>query len=250
MAKNKLSASQQRSKEHVIGTIQRSIKSQGYCDVFRGMGARVFISDDEVQRAASEGKSTAKYRFRITDESIDDHYTVFKTDKWRMENYNGVVTAQHPYLGDTDTKLFIGTSTLERVGDAYYADLKLQQGPANTTARDVEEKLDQEIFKGASIYARVYDGSYGVEADGEDPEVFYFRDQELVTWGVVAFNSNANAVRVMTDKKEEEGDPPPPPPDPNQDEEQKKKDEADMRMMQVAGDKLRMLNTRVNIISR
>lgn len=197
------------AKSKIIQIIQRNIASKGYCDVYRSMGTFVKPTREQIAARAAgseDGKSENKYRFRLTDETKDSHETIFKTDKWRMDSYNGVVTAQHPWLGDTDTKLFIGKSTLERVGDAYYADLTLQEGPANTTARDIEEKLDQGIFNSASVYARVYDGSYGDAKAGEDPETFYFRDQELITWGVVAFPSNQNAVRVMPAPGEKDDD--------------------------------------------
>lgn len=197
----------------IIAEIQARIAEEGSCVIYRSTSGAIFIPDQN--RAAEDGSSAqdAEFHFIASDETKDDHGTIFKLNGWNLESFrrNPLITAQHPYLGTDNTYMFIGRGVYaEIVEDKLRIGVDLQK-KGNPVAEDVRNKLIEKIWNSSSIYARVYDGRYGISDQGEDPETFYFINQELLALGIVSKGSNRSAVLVDSPKpktKEEEPTPP------------------------------------------
>lgn len=231
-----------------IAEIQARIAKHGYADVTRTAGHLYF--PDQARAAADGSSQEAEFHFRLTDETKDDFGTVFKSSGWNTAVWesNPLVTAQHPLLDTTDTKLFIGRGTyLTKTGNEIYIGINLQKS-GNDVAEDVRQKLIEKIWQCCSVYARIHDYRYGDESLGEDPNTLYFINQTLLAVGIVGRGSNANSNLVAMrseDPEDSKTEPPTPPPadPPKEDEED---DMEEQRMSQLAD--LKTFQSRVNIL--
>lgn len=206
------------SKE-LVKEIQARIAAEGSCVIYRSTSGAIVIPDQS--RAAEEGSTSqdAEFHFIASDESKDDHGTIFKLSGWNLESFrrNPLITAQHPYLGTDNTYMFIGRGVYaEIVDNTLRIGVDLQK-KGNPIAEDVRNKLIEKIWNSSSIYARVYDGRYGISDQGEDPETFYFINQELLALGIVSKGSNRSAVLVDSPKPKKEEETPPPSEDDEED---------------------------------
>lgn len=168
------------------------------------------IASGYIERMKNEEEDSEEYVFVISDESVDSYGTIFRLDGWELDEFNdnGIVTCQHPYLGTLDIDCFIGTGRAFKEDGKLKSTLILEKGETNEMAKKVKSKIDQKIFKKASVYAYVQQGHWGDEERGEDPDTYIYTKQTLVTWGVVGFPANKNAVieeksETPTDDKKE-----------------------------------------------
>ena len=190
------------SKE-LIKEIQSRIASEGSCVIYRSTSGAIVIPD---QSRSSDGSAAqdAEFHFIASDETKDSHGTIFKLTGWNLESFrkNPLITAQHPYLGTENTYMFIGRGVYVEINDSkLMIGVDLQKN-GNPVAEDVRQKLIEKIWNSSSIYARVYDGRYGIADQGEDPETFYFINQELLALGIVSKGSNPSSVLVDGPKKD------------------------------------------------
>lgn len=233
-----------------IAEIQARIAKHGYADITRAAG-HLYIPDQARAAADGSAQQNAEFHFRLTDETKDDFNTVFKSSGWNTAVWeaNPLVTAQHPYLDSTDTKLFIGRGTyLTKAGQEIFIGVDLQRN-GNEVAEDVRQKLIEKIWQCCSVYARIHDYRYGDQSLGEDPNVIYFTNQTLLAVGIVGRGSNSNSNLVALSSSEqnppaEEEEPKDPPADPPAEEEEDNMEE--QRMTQLS--ELKSFQSRVNIL--
>lgn len=148
-----------------------------------------------VPRSMTDDKGIEYFLFEISNEIPDQHRTVFKLDGANIADFNDepIVTYGHPWFESADPDLVIGT------GPAYIQDGKLyaryypEQSDENPLAKKVVAKLREGIIKSASIVAEVLDYSRGAKDKGENPDLIYFRNWNLLMWGIVMKGSNPKA---------------------------------------------------------
>ncbi|WP_435624481.1 hypothetical protein [Flagellimonas sp.] len=158
-------------------------------EVNRAIGIEV-LSVDEEKRSID---------FVLSSEAVDSYKTVFKSDKWRMARYNAnpVVTFNHDdYSSDPDS--VIGTAEIrfeggKMIARAFFEDNE-PDGDRNEKADKIYRKAKKGTLRGASIRAAIYEARYGDKNKGEDEEVLYFEDQELIAWSIVTIPSNPEAL--------------------------------------------------------
>lgn len=135
-----------------------------------------------------------KYRFIISNEVLDRHGTVIKMAGWRLENYaeNGVVAYCHTTnTGDPDFIIGKGIAYTEK--ENLIGEVELEPAEYNELAGKIDFKLKFGTLKCTSVGFLPYSWSWGIERDGEDPNILYFRDQDLLEWSVVDIPSNPTA---------------------------------------------------------
>jgi hypothetical protein len=162
---------------------------------------------ETINRAAKISEITRSdekkgYSFIISDESVDSHGTVFRTDGWQHpERFSAPVTYGHPDISSPnpdDASIALSDIEIDSTTKqmrAFISDDYWDTG--NEIADKVRRKLENGTLKDASIRAQVEDGYMGKKERGEDPDVFYFTNSRLMDWGIVAHGSNLNAGKRM-----------------------------------------------------
>jgi len=142
------------------------------------------VSDEEVRSA----------EFVISSEAIDSYGTVFKLDGWQLERYmqNPIVTYNHS-LGSDDPDTIIGTSEVFVEGDKLIGRVIFESAEDNDLADKVFRKVKRGVLKMASVGAIPKKWSIGNKEKGEDPDVLYFNEQELIEWSIVPVGANPDA---------------------------------------------------------
>jgi hypothetical protein len=209
------------TKAEFIGEVQRRMKEYGFVDIGRSAGG-IFVpqlTEDQKRAGAESDDEKADYHFVISDETPDDWGTAFLERGARLDPFrnNSFVTYSHPWLGGgAKAEEFIGRSPYTKYKNGKLCSGFNYQKPqdidgvmvSNMNALMVKAQLDQGIIKSASIHARATQGGYGGSEglDGLDPEIFYYTEWTLITWGILPFASNTNAVLISrgTEDMEEE----------------------------------------------
>lgn len=134
--------------------------------------------------------------YTITDESEDSYRTVFRADGWDYTRYNNNPVVLYLHDDTTpDPDLVMGVSELRTEGKEVIGRVFYEPADLNVIADKVFRKSIRGTLKGASIRANVRNGHWGDEKRGENPEVLYFTDQELLEFSIVPIPSNPNALR-------------------------------------------------------
>lgn len=155
--------------------------------------------------AVTRNQEDNGYRFVISDETPDNHGTVFRIDGWQNgDNFQSPVTYGHPSMSDPDPdNASIALSDVKREGNmlvAYIPDNRWDEGdPTNPNVGKVKRKIENGTLKAASIRAAVSSGHWGDKTLGEDPDIFYFTEHRLLDWGIVPHGSNPNAYKRGAD---------------------------------------------------
>ena len=148
-----------------------------------------------VPRAMTDDQGKEYYEFELSNELADQHRTVFRMDGGNITDFNSepIVTYGHPSFDSTDPDDVIGT------GPAYFQDGKLvgrfypEEGDDNPKAKKVVSKIKQGMIRSASIVAEIVHHTRGAKDKGEDPNLVYFRNWNLLMWGIVMKGSNPKA---------------------------------------------------------
>lgn len=150
-------------------------------------------------RAESVNLENRTAEFVISTEAIDTYETVFLMSGWDLSRYqkNPVVLFNH---NAQDADHVIGTSEVRVEDKQLVAVVTFEPAEINPLAEKILRKVQAGTIRGASIRADVMDGRFGVEADGEDPNVLYFTRQELMEWSIVTLNSNPDALARQESK--------------------------------------------------
>lgn len=142
--------------------------------------------------------------FVISSEAVDTYGTVFKMSGWNLERYkaNPVVCYNH-YSWGTDPDTIIGTSEVFVDGDVLVGRVRFETEEINPKAEKVWKKVQAGTLRMASVGVNVIRGHWGDDKLGEDRDVLYFDEHELLEWSVVAIGSNPDAVKRNAENFEE-----------------------------------------------
>ena len=137
-----------------------------------------------------DGKRFAE--FVISSEAVDTYGTVFKREGWQLDRYikNPVVAYNHRTHSD-NPDMIIGTSQISFEDDKMIG--RVEFDLTNPTAVKIADKVENGVLRMASIGAIPKKGDWGDPDKGEDRNVLYFREQELIEWSIVPVGSNPDA---------------------------------------------------------
>lgn len=144
--------------------------------------------------------------FIISDEALDRHGTVIKMDGWKLDNFkrNPIVMYAHAANRQPDPDLVIGRGDVSNdngklVGRIQF-DTEGEGELENRLAKKVLHKIDNGFLNATSVGFNPLRWGYGEKEKGEDPDTFYFREQELLEFSVVPVPSNPNALAKEFEK--------------------------------------------------
>lgn len=146
------------------------------------------LTDDLVENRQAE--------FVISTEAVDTYGTVFKMDGWNLNRFNNnpvVLYGHRSHDGNPD--FIIGTGEVYREGDKLIGRVTFEPEEDNPLAEKVYRKVKRGTIRMASIGADPKEGSFGNKETGENPEVFYFRNQDLLEFSLVPIGSNPDALK-------------------------------------------------------
>lgn len=152
---------------------------------------------EAVARSLSEENiKNRQVEFVISDETPDTFGTVFKVSGWDFKRYekNNLVLYVHK-SNDPNPDLVIGTSTIRIEGSQVIGLLSFEPEDINPLAEKIWRKVKHGTLKMASIGANPKKGHWGDEKLGEDRDVIYFDEQELLEWSIVPIGSNPEALK-------------------------------------------------------
>ncbi len=144
----------------------------------------------------AEKVSDRVFQFVISDESVDRHRTVIKMDGWQLENYrnNPIVAYQHnTFSNDPDS--IVGKGDVYKENGKLMARVTFEPEGDNPIADKLVKKIEFGSINATSVGFNPIDWSRGVKADGEDPELIYFRNADLLEFSIVHIPSNPNATQ-------------------------------------------------------
>ncbi|MFD1292640.1 HK97 family phage prohead protease [Lutibacter holmesii] len=155
--------------------------------------SNAYVRNSSLEMADDDSNSV---EFVISSEAVDTYGTVFRMDGWDLSRYknNPIVCYQHRSNSD-DPDDIIGTSEVFVQNDQLIARVTFDEDPENQKAQKVKRKVLNGILKMASVGAHVKDGRMGDKKRGEDPEVIYFTNQELIEWSIVSAGANPDALK-------------------------------------------------------
>lgn len=146
----------------------------------------------------------ARYvEFVASDGSIDSYGTVLPVEKWDLGRYerNGVVGYQHDVYGDNfmtkpDPDDVIGKGRAWVEGDQLIIGVEFEPADLNPKADKIYRKIQFGTLNAVSVgFQPNAKGHFGVEKDGENPDVYYYNGQTLLEVSVVNIPANANAIK-------------------------------------------------------
>lgn len=154
------------------------------------------IREAVVRALSDKNKENREVEFVISDETPDTYGTVFKISGWDLKRYenNPIVFYAHKSYSD-NPDMVIGTSTLRIEDNQLIAILRFESADINPLAEKVFQKVQAGTLRMASIGANPKKGHWGDEKLGEDREVIYFDEQELLEWSIVPIGSNPEALK-------------------------------------------------------
>lgn len=141
--------------------------------------------------------------FVISNEARDRDGTIISIAGWRLDNYrqNPIVCYQHDtgtrWDSSPDPDVIIGHCTDIRVeGDQLIGVVKFdrEEEERNPLAEKVFRKVQRGTLRATSVGFWAHDGHWGDIEDGEDSGTYYFTDQELMEFSIVALPSNPHAI--------------------------------------------------------
>lgn len=142
--------------------------------------------------------------FVISTESVDSYGTVFKMAGWKLERYtqNPIVCYAHKSYGDNPDTI-IGTSEVFVENNQLIGRITFEPESINPLAEKIFRKVQHGTLRMASIGANPIRGHWGDEKLGEDKDIIYFDEQELIEWSIVPLGSNPEAQKRNAETLEE-----------------------------------------------
>lgn len=136
-----------------------------------------------------------KFRFIISDETVDRYGTVIKMSGWKLDNYtrNGIVAYNH-WAGSSNPNNVVGKGRAWVENGVLMGEVEFEPAEINPVAEKIIQKLKFGTIKSASVGFDPFEWSKGDTRNGEDPNVLYFRNQELLEWSVVDIPANPSAM--------------------------------------------------------
>lgn len=165
---------------------------------------KAVVREAVIRALSEENIKNREAEFVISTEAIDTYGTVFKMSGWDLKRYeaNPVVFYAHRYYSDNPDML-IGTSSVFIDGDQLIGRVRFEDAETNPIAEKVWKKVQAGTLRMASIGANPKRGHWGDEKLGEDKDVIYFDEQELLEWSIVPIGSNPDALKREAQTLEE-----------------------------------------------
>lgn len=165
---------------------------------------KTVVREAVIRALSEENIKNREAEFVISTEAVDTYGTVFKMSGWDLKRYeaNPVVFYAHRSYSDNPDML-IGTSSVFVDGDQLIGRVRFEDAETNPLAEKVWKKVQAGTLRMASIGANAKRGHWGDEKLGEDKDVIYFDEQELLEWSIVPIGSNPDALKRETQTIEE-----------------------------------------------
>lgn len=162
------------------------------------------IREAVIRALSDENKTNREAEFVISDETPDTYGTIFKISGWDLKRYekNPVVFYAHRSNSDNPDML-IGTSEVRVDGNQLIAVVRFENADINPVAEKVWQKIQAGTLRMASIGANPKKGHWGDEKLGENRDMIYFDEQELLEWSIVPIGSNPEALKRESQTIEE-----------------------------------------------
>lgn len=162
------------------------------------------IREAVIRALSDKNKTDRTAEFVISDETPDSYGTVFKISGWDLKRYekNPVVFYAHRSYSDNPDML-IGTSEVRVDGNQLIAVVRFESAEINSVAEKVWQKIQAGTLRMASIGANPQKGHWGDEKLGENRDLIYFDEQELLEWSIVPIGSNPEALKRESQTIEE-----------------------------------------------
>ena len=155
------------------------------------------ITRSATLRAVSdEMLANRQVEFVISSETPDTYNTVFRNSGWKLERYNQnpiVCYAHESHSKDPD--MIIATSEVRSENGQLIALATFEPADVNPLAEKVFRKIQAGTLRMASIGCNITRGHVGDSKLGEDPEIIYFDEMELLEWSIVPLGSNPDALK-------------------------------------------------------
>jgi len=154
------------------------------------------IREAVVRALSDKNKENREVEFVISTEAPDTYGTVFKISGWDLKRYenNPVVFYAHKSYSD-NPDMIIGTSTVRVEDNLLIGKVRFESAELNPVAEKVFQKIQAGTLRMASIGANPKKGHWGDEKLGEDRDLIYFDEQELLEWSIVPLGSNPEALK-------------------------------------------------------
>lgn len=162
------------------------------------------IREAVVRALSDKNKENREAEFVISTEAVDSYGTVFKASGWDLKRYeqNPIVMYAHKTYSD-NPDMILGTSEVRIEENQLVAVVRFESADINPLAEKVWQKIQAGTLRMASIGANPKKGHWGDEKLGEDRDVIYFDEQELLEWSVVPIGSNPEALKREAQTAEE-----------------------------------------------
>lgn len=161
---------------------------------------KVVTRNVQLRAASPEMVEKRQAEFVISTETVDSYGTVFRINGWELDNYlkNPIVTYNHS-LHSRNPDDIIGVSQVFIEDNQLIGRVTFETEDVNPLAEKVWRKIQAGTLKMASIGALPKRGDWGNKDKGEDPNVLYFSNQELIEWSVVPAGANKDAHKRNTE---------------------------------------------------
>lgn len=165
---------------------------------------KTVIREAVIRALSEENIKNREAEFVISTEAVDTYGTVFKIDGWNLERYakNPIVCYGHRSW-DGNPDMIIGTSEVRVDGQELVGKVRFETEDINPTAEKIWKKVQAGTLRMASIGANPKRGHWGDEKLGEDKDVIYFDESELLEWSIVPIGSNPDALKREAQTLEE-----------------------------------------------
>lgn len=165
---------------------------------------KTVIREAVIRALSEENIKNREAEFVISTEAVDTYGTVFKMDGWNLERYtkNPIVCYGHR-IWDGNPDMIIGTSEVRVDGQELVGKVRFETEDINPIAEKIWKKVQGGTLRMASIGANPKRGHWGDEKLGEDKDVIYFDEVELLEWSIVPIGSNPDALKREAQTLEE-----------------------------------------------
>lgn len=150
----------------------------------------------QVRDISEEMIEKRQVEFVISTEAVDTYGTVFRSDGWLLDRYNSnpiVLYGHRSWDGNPD--MVVGTGYVFKEDRQLIGRVTFETEDLNPIADKVFRKIQAGTLRMASIGADPKKGHWGVREAGEDPDVLYFDEQELLEFSIVPIGSNPEALK-------------------------------------------------------
>ena len=157
---------------------------------------QIQIREAVLRNLTPEQIKNRQAEFVISTEAEDTYRTVFKMEGWKLERYasNPLVCYNH-YSWGNNPDTIIGTSEVFIEENRLIGRLTFEDAEDNPLAEKVFRKVQKGTLRMASISADIKKYHWGNSERGENPEIVYFDEMELLEWSIVSIGSNPDALK-------------------------------------------------------